>query len=144
MPVSSFPSLGLSPVEQTHDASEDFDPQMISIVPCGKNKIIILQMISIVPCGKNKIIILQKSMMEPCGENKIIILQKSMMEPCGENKVWGKNMRKMSAIKDETDERLRRAIADYMGVKKGNISKAMEEAINLWIESSARNLSTKV
>jgi len=38
------------------------------------------------------------------------------------------------AIKDETEERLRRAIADYMGVKKGNISKAMEEAINLWID----------
>ena len=60
--------------------------------------------------------------MEPCGENKIIILQKSMMEPCGENKVWGKNMRKMNfVIKDETEERLRRAIADYMGVNKGNI-----------------------
>ena len=57
------------------------------------------------------------------------------MEPCGENKVWGKNMRKMNfVIKDETEERLRRAIADYMGVNKGNISKAMEEAINLWID----------
>ena len=44
-------------------------------------------------------------------------------------------MRKMNfVIKDETEERLRRAIADYMGVKKGNISKAMEEAINLWID----------
>ena len=26
LPVSSFPSLGLSPVEQAHDASEDYDP----------------------------------------------------------------------------------------------------------------------
>ena len=44
-------------------------------------------------------------------------------------------MRKMNfVIKDETEERLRRANADYMGVKKGNISKAMEEAINLWID----------
>ena len=36
-------------------------------------------------------------------------------------------------IKDETEERLRRTTADCMGVKKRNISKAMEEAINLWI-----------
>ncbi len=26
LPVSSFPSLGLSPLEQAHDASEDYDP----------------------------------------------------------------------------------------------------------------------
>ena len=39
------------------------------------------------------------------------------------------------SIKDETEQRFRRAIADYMGVKKGNISKALEEAINLWIEN---------
>jgi hypothetical protein len=38
------------------------------------------------------------------------------------------------AIKDETEERFRRAIADYMGVKKGNISKAIDEAIDLWID----------
>jgi hypothetical protein len=37
------------------------------------------------------------------------------------------------AIKDETEERLRRTIADHMGVKKGNLSKALEEAIDLWI-----------
>ena len=29
------------------------------------------------------------------------------------------------AIKDETEERLRRTIADHMGVKKGNFSKAL-------------------
>jgi hypothetical protein len=33
------------------------------------------------------------------------------------------------AIKDETEEQFRRAVADYMGLKKENISKAMEEAI---------------
>jgi hypothetical protein len=38
------------------------------------------------------------------------------------------------AIKDETEERFRQAIGEYMGAKKGNLSKAMEEAINLWID----------
>ena len=72
---------------------------------------------------------------ESRGVNKIIILLKSLIESCGVKKVWGKNTRKMNiVIKDETEERLRRAIADYMGVKKGNISKAIEEAINLWID----------
>ena len=37
-------------------------------------------------------------------------------------------------IRDETEKRLRRAIAQYMGLKKGNISIAMEEAIDLWID----------
>jgi hypothetical protein len=44
-------------------------------------------------------------------------------------------MRKINfSIKDETEERVRGSIVCYMGVKKGNISKAMEEAINLWID----------
>ena len=44
-------------------------------------------------------------------------------------------MRKMNfVIKDETEERLRRAIADYVGLKKGNIRKAIEDAIHLWID----------
>jgi hypothetical protein len=47
------------------------------------------------------------------------------------------------AIKDETEERFRRAIADYMGVKKGNISKAMEEALNLWIDRVSERRSKK-
>ena len=42
------------------------------------------------------------------------------------------------AIKDETEERFRRAIANSMGVKKGNISKAIEEAINLWIDYASQ------
>jgi hypothetical protein len=37
-------------------------------------------------------------------------------------------------IRDETEKRFRRAIADNMGVKKGNISKALEQAIDLWID----------
>jgi hypothetical protein len=41
------------------------------------------------------------------------------------------------AIKDETEERFRRAIADYRGLKKGNISKALEEAIEMWIDHVA-------
>ena len=40
-------------------------------------------------------------------------------------------------IKDETEERFRRAIADYGGLKKGNISKALEEAIEMWIDQVA-------
>ena len=41
------------------------------------------------------------------------------------------------AIKDETEERFRRAIADYGGLKKGNISNALEEAIEMWIDHVA-------
>jgi hypothetical protein len=46
-----------------------------------------------------------------------------------------KNMRKMNfVIREETEEQFRKAIANRMGVRKGNISKALEEAIYLWIE----------
>jgi hypothetical protein len=47
------------------------------------------------------------------------------------------------AIKDETEERLRRAIADYRGLKKGNISNALEEAIVMWIDHVYRKMSGK-
>jgi hypothetical protein len=47
------------------------------------------------------------------------------------------------AIKDETEERFRRAIADYRGLKKGNISKALEEAIEMWIDHVYRKMSGK-
>jgi hypothetical protein len=43
------------------------------------------------------------------------------------------------AIKDETEERFRQTIGYCMGAKKGNISKAIEEAINLWIEQASAN-----
>jgi hypothetical protein len=47
------------------------------------------------------------------------------------------------AIKDETEERFRRAVADHMGLKKGNLSKAMEEAIYLWINQASDNYQRK-
>jgi hypothetical protein len=39
---------------------------------------------------------------------------------------------------DKTEERFRKAVADNKGMKKGNISVALEEAIELWIEQQAR------
>jgi hypothetical protein len=38
-------------------------------------------------------------------------------------------------ISDETERRFRDVIARHLGLKKGNISKALEEAIDLWIKS---------
>jgi hypothetical protein len=34
----------------------------------------------------------------------------------------------------QTEEQFRKAIANHMGVRKGNISEALEEAIYLWID----------
>lgn len=52
-------------------------------------------------------------------------------------------MGKMNIVlADKTEERFRKAIADNKGLKKGNISVALEEAIELWIEQQAR-LKTK-
>lgn len=42
------------------------------------------------------------------------------------------------AIADEAENSFRMAIAKHMGVKKGNISKAIEEAIYLWIDHRSR------
>jgi len=39
-------------------------------------------------------------------------------------------------ISDETERRFRDAVARHLGVRKGNISKALQEAIDLWIESA--------
>ena len=36
-------------------------------------------------------------------------------------------------IKDDTEDRFRKAVSEFLGLKKGNISKAVEEAIILWI-----------
>jgi hypothetical protein len=48
-------------------------------------------------------------------------------------------MGKMNIIlTDNTEKRFRKAIADNIGFKKGNISVALEEAIELWIEQQAR------
>ena len=44
------------------------------------------------------------------------------------------HMGKMNIIIcDDTKTRFRDAVARYRGVRKGNISKALEEAIELWI-----------
>jgi hypothetical protein len=39
-------------------------------------------------------------------------------------------------INDKLEERFRRTIADTKGLRKGNISEALEEAIDLWIKSN--------
>lgn len=41
-------------------------------------------------------------------------------------------------IKDELEEEFRKAVFETKGMKKGNISLALEEAIELWIEEQAR------
>jgi len=40
-------------------------------------------------------------------------------------------------IDDELDAKFRAAIAQKLGLKKGNIKIALEEAINLWIDQKA-------
>jgi hypothetical protein len=47
------------------------------------------------------------------------------------------------AIKDETEEKFRQAVGGYMGAKKGNLSRAMEEAINLWIDHVSKSYQRK-
>jgi hypothetical protein len=43
-------------------------------------------------------------------------------------------------ISDETETKFREAVAYHKGMKKGNISKALEEAINLWLESLSSSI----
>ncbi|MGA7367920.1 MAG: hypothetical protein WBX01_02240 [Nitrososphaeraceae archaeon] len=38
-------------------------------------------------------------------------------------------------ISDETEGRFRKVVARHVGVRKGNISRALEKAIDLWIKS---------
>ena len=38
-------------------------------------------------------------------------------------------------LTDATEEKFRQAVARKLGMKKGNISKALEEAIDLWIKN---------
>lgn len=40
-------------------------------------------------------------------------------------------------IDDKLEERFRKTIADTKGLRKGNISEALEEAIDLWILEQA-------
>ncbi len=41
-------------------------------------------------------------------------------------------------ISDDTEERFRKAVSNSKGMKKGNISIAIEEAVDLWIEEQKR------
>jgi hypothetical protein len=48
-------------------------------------------------------------------------------------------IRKMNIkLGDDTEERFRKAASNSKGMKKGNISIAIEEAIDLWIEEQKR------
>jgi hypothetical protein len=44
-------------------------------------------------------------------------------------------------INDKLEERFRKTIADTKGLRKGNISEALEEAIEAWIDQRARELA---
>jgi len=46
-------------------------------------------------------------------------------------------------ISDEIEDRFREAVAYYKGMKKGNISKTLEEAINMWLESMRSGIMPK-
>jgi hypothetical protein len=49
------------------------------------------------------------------------------------------HMGKMNIIlSDELEERFRKTVSDSKGMRKGNISIALEEAIHLWIEQQAK------
>ena len=37
-------------------------------------------------------------------------------------------------LSDDIEEKFRQAVAQKLGMRKGNISKALEEAITLWIK----------
>ena len=46
-------------------------------------------------------------------------------------------------IKNELDERFREAVFKSKGMHKGNITKAIEEAIELWIEKQMKEEKRK-
>ena len=47
-------------------------------------------------------------------------------------------------LKDTTEEKFRKAVATKLGMRKGNISKALEEAIDLWIKSYIEKIKRKI
>jgi hypothetical protein len=48
-------------------------------------------------------------------------------------------MGKMNIVlKDDTEQKFRKAVFEQMGMKKGNISLALEKAIELWIDQQAK------
>lgn len=53
-------------------------------------------------------------------------------------------MGKMNVVLDDKlEERFRRAVFETKGMKKGNISEALEEAINKWITEQERPKSAR-
>lgn len=53
-------------------------------------------------------------------------------------------MGKMNIVlKQDTEEKFRRAVFENIGMKKGNISLALEEAIELWIQDQIRKKKAK-
>ena len=47
------------------------------------------------------------------------------------------------AIDDNLEERFRRAVFERMGMKKGNISEALQEAIQSWIDNRNNRRNAK-
>ena len=48
-------------------------------------------------------------------------------------------MGKMNVVlPDDVEERFRRAVFERIGMKKGNISEALEEAVDLWMHTKMR------
>ena len=48
-------------------------------------------------------------------------------------------MGKMNVVlPDDVEERFRKAVFERMGMKKGNISEALEEAVDLWMHTKMR------
>lgn len=53
-------------------------------------------------------------------------------------------MGKMNIVlKDDTEEKFRKAVFEQLGMKKGNISLALEEAIELWIQEQLKKGKSK-
>ena len=46
-------------------------------------------------------------------------------------------------VKDDIDKRFRREIFNRKGMKKGNLKKAVEEAMNLWITTQTTSSEEK-
>ena len=44
-------------------------------------------------------------------------------------------------ISDEIDEKFRLEVAKRLGMKKGNLTKAVEEALELWLEGKVKKKS---
>jgi transketolase len=48
-------------------------------------------------------------------------------------------MKKLNIVlSDDIEKRFRSAVFEYKGMKNGNISKAVEEAIELWLQDKSR------